>query len=351
MDLNNEGGRSLAEEATVVERVIPLSSPQEWKQALSGIPHSFFHTWEHSYAMHLTHKLPAFLYCAEADGVRVVCPFIERPIGPYADIATPYGFSGFTGNGVIPGMPMRWREFAAQRGYITTYIILHPLFFRDSYAPPDETYPLKTVYVIDSALDIGELWRRCSESRRRTLRRWQAGDFAVVTDRHVLSEFFLANYREFFRRKQATSAYDFSPFTMRFLLSLSDVIAIGVAKGRNLEAVHLSVCTPYAAEYLFNVSLPGAQYHSAGLIWEALAEIQRRGIQFLNLGGGLLDHDNLEEFKRRFGANRYDLKALKQVFAPERYAELCARCGASSEARDGYFPAYRTSTGENAPHV
>jgi hypothetical protein len=81
-----------------MQRAIPLDSPLEWKQALSGIPHSFFHTWEHSYAMHLTHRLPAYLYCAESEGVRVVCPFIERPIGEYVDIATPYGFSGFAGH-------------------------------------------------------------------------------------------------------------------------------------------------------------------------------------------------------------------------------------------------------------
>src|ERR1700733_12014806 len=113
------GSQSHAERAATVQRAIPLDSPLEWKQALSGIPHSFFHTWEHSYAMYLTHKLPAFLYCFEADEVRIVCPFIERPFGKYVDIATPYGFSGFAGNGEFPDFPSYWEEFVQSRGYVS----------------------------------------------------------------------------------------------------------------------------------------------------------------------------------------------------------------------------------------
>lgn len=305
VQMEARSGRNLTMQNTLVERAIPLSSPQEWRQALTGIPHSFFHTWEHSYAMHLTHHQPAYLYCLESNGVRIVCPFYERPFDEYIDIATPLGFSGFTGNGSIPELPKRWREFALRRGYICAFVNQHPLFSHDFLFLPKDTYPLKTIHIFKTSLGIEKLWLNCSEARRRALRRWQEKCSANVVDRDSISKFLLANYRDFFRRKHAASAYNYTPETIQFLLSLDHIVLTGAVKGNALEAVHMSAYTPYVAEYLFNVSLPGLQHHSAGLIWQALTDVQRRSIPFLNLGGGLADRDSMDEFKRRFGAKRY----------------------------------------------
>src|SRR6185437_9001310 len=114
----------LFSDSTPLQRAIPLESPLEWKQALACIPHSFFHTWEHSYAMYLTHKLPSYLYCFEHGGVRIICPFIVRPFRGYVDIATPYGFSGFAGNADYPDLPLYWNEFVRSRGYISAFVTL-----------------------------------------------------------------------------------------------------------------------------------------------------------------------------------------------------------------------------------
>jgi hypothetical protein len=324
-----------------MQRAIPLDSPLEWKQALSGIPHSFFHTWEHSYAMHLTHRLPAYLYCAESEGVRVVCPFIERPIGEYVDIATPYGFSGFAGNGDIPGLPPYWEQFVHSRGYVSAFIALHPLFFRSGYTRAEETHELKSLYFLDLSLEAEELLRRCSEKRRLFIRKWEKKGIAIVTDRRQLTRFALDNYQGFFGRKRAGPSYNIRPVTIQFLLSLENVLTIGAVREGRIEAFHLSSYTPYAAESFFYFDMPGAESRCISLIWEAAKRLGDIGIGAFSLGGGLEDGDAIDEFKRRFGAERRPLRALKQVIQPETYARLCAGVGVDPDDRKGYFPAYR----------
>lgn len=245
----------MAEKATVSQRAIPLSSPLEWKQALTGIPHSFFHTWEHSYAMHLTHKQPAFLYCLESEGVRIVCPFIERPFGEYVDIATPYGFSGFAGNGVLPALPELWREFTAARGYVSIFLNLHPLFCRREYADPATLFEQKELYVFDAAASLETLFENFDRSRRREIRQWKA-QATLHTDRDELKSFVLAHYRDFFRRKDATAAYDFSLQTMEFLLEQENLQLLGAGTADRLEAVNVFVVTDDCAEGLFHFTLP-----------------------------------------------------------------------------------------------
>ena len=52
--------------------------------------------------------------------------------------------------------------------------------------------------------------------------------------------------------------------------------------------------------------------------------------------------DGIAEFKERFGARRLPLGALKQVYRPTVYADLCRDAGVLDPAdRTGYFPAYR----------
>lgn len=329
-------------DAAPQQRIIPLESALAWKQALSGIPHSFFHSWEHCYAMYLTHKLPAFLYCFERGDTRVVCPFIERPFGEYTDIATPYGYAGFAGNSEVPDLPRYWKEFVRTRAYVSSFLTLHPLFFRSSYTTAKETHDLKSLYVLDTASHDTEFLSRCTKSRRQDIRKWQAGRVRLVTDRQQLTHFVLDHYREFFRRKNAGPSYDFSSATLRFILGLDNIVAIGAAQNDQIAAVHVTAFTAHAAEYLFYFGLRGSEGHSSGLIWEATRLLHDFGIRRFNLGGGLVDGDALDSFKRRFGGERYRLRVVKEVIRPEVYSELCRSVDANPQSRQGYFPCYRS---------
>lgn len=324
------------------QRAIPLESPLEWKQALSSIPHSFFHTWEHSYAMYLTHKLPAYLYCFEHAGVRIICPFIERPFQGYIDIATPYGFSGFAGNADYPDLPLYWNEFVRSRGYVSAFLTLHPLFCRSGYTRMEETHELKSLYILDTMLESHMLLSKCTKSRRQDIQKWQTGVLSLVNDKALIARFVLDNYRDFFRRKKASFSYDFSPATIQFILDLDSVFAVGAACKGEIKAVHITVFTSYAAEYLFYFCVPGAERNSSGLIWEAASFLRIHGIKAFNLGGGLVNGDALDDFKRRFGGKRHSLRVLKQAVRPDIYDELCWDSELDPRVDRDYFPAYRS---------
>ena len=72
----------------------------------------------------------------------------------------------------------------------------------------------------------------------------------------------------------------------------------------------------------------------------------------LNLGGGVREADGVAEFKRRFGAWTLPLRSLEQVYDPlAAYDRFCRSKAVSPSDRAGYFPAFRQSMREEAPHV
>ena len=62
-------------------------------------------------------------------------------------------------------------------------------------------------------------------------------------------------------------------------------------------------------------------------------------VRSLNLGGGIKTGDCLDDFKRRFGGSSVTGQALKIVFSPECYRDLCMRYNVES-CGTGYFPPY-----------
>lgn len=290
--------------------------------------------------MYLTTGQPTFLYCAETPDVRVVCPFVERSFGDYVDIATPYGFSGFAGNGALPNLGEIWNRFARKRGYISGFISLHPLFARPEDLPPATIYKQKALFILDLTQGLSKLLDDCSRTRRKELRHWES-TAVLFTDREELTSFALNYYQEFYRSRKATPVYDLNPKTLDFLLGLENVVILGVGTRERLEAVTISGLTPDAAEAIFTFSIPDVKGHGAGLIWKMAEDLQRRGIPYLNLGGGLVPHDSLAFFKSRFGADQPLLHVVKEVYEPDTYSKLCRCAGVDPEDRSGYFPSYR----------
>jgi hypothetical protein len=99
------------------QELISLNDAAGWRNALAGLPHAFAHTWEYvsAWAQTLRSSETVWLYVAEQAGWRRVCPLAERDWRGQRDIVTPYGFSGFTGN----GMPHDGRAGWLPRGAIS----------------------------------------------------------------------------------------------------------------------------------------------------------------------------------------------------------------------------------------
>lgn len=322
----------------VKQECIPLESPSEWKEALKGIKHSFGQTWENCYAMHLTTGFKTYLYCFESENVRIVCPFAEREYDGYIDILKPFGFSGFVANGDSPEFSHYWKEFVRQKGYICGYLGLDPISDYSTHFDPDEIFQYDTIHVLDLTLSLDELWANLSRTRKRQLRDWGniRSNFAV--EKSTLTDFFLANYIDFFRRKDAASSYFFSRDTLSFLFSLDNVLIVGAPNPEKVETVMVFTYTADVGEALFEVSLPESGKHTAALIWYGVNYLKSLNIPLINLGGG---NGGIAEFKRKFGTREVALRCVKQVYEPEIYEKLCRRANADPNDMTGYFPAYR----------
>ncbi len=322
--------------------LIPLSSPDLWKEALQDIPHAFGHTWENCYAMHLSTGLPTYLYQFKHGDAKVICPISERSFMGKIDIVTPYGFSGFTGNNNIYEFPLYWKKFAKERGYVCGYIGLNPLLIHSSYIDSESIHKHNILYFINLQYSVVELYKKLSNNRKRQLKNFHTIHDSITTDKTILIDFFLSNYHDFFAQRKASMIYNFSFETLSYLAGLDNVIAIGVFQNDQVEAVSLFAYTDYVGEYLFNVSLPQGQKYTVPLIWHAIHQLKALNIPFLNLGGGVSENDSIAQFKERFGAEKLDLTALKQVYNPADYEMLCKKRLQNVEYKSGYFPAYRS---------
>ena len=331
---------------TARERFIPLEAKGEWEEALASVPHAFAHTWGSCHAMHLTTGWPTFLYTWQKGSSRAVCAIAERSSGGYADVVTPYGFGGIVGEQVGPDMLDDWQKSALKRNYVCGYLGLNaelmPAACRES---PDYSED-NDVFILELDRGAAALHDALSRNRRRQLQAFRDGPARLVEDRDRLTAFFRHWVEDFLRSRGATSTYRFTDATWDALLSLDNVIIIGVeGPDGEIAAVCVFAFTPYCAEALFNISGPGGYAYAAPLIWAGAMRLIQYGVPRLNTGGGVRRGDGIALFKERFGAKRLPFGALKQVYRPDIYASLARRVGKDQSDRSGYFPAYHSPTG------
>lgn len=334
----------------MIQTLIPLDSPDEWSRALDGIPHSFTHTWNHCYAMHLTTGYPTYLYAVRRGDTRIVCPIAERPAGKYTEAVTPWGFSGFTGNGEIHGFTAIWQAFLRSRGYITAFITLNPLFQHQGYSDPQLTREYNTLHFVDLTRSKEEIFDSFSRMRKRALRKWSESDMRTVRDRDVLASFFLEHYEAFFREHGFPKAHLFSRPSLAHLISLREVYLVGAGTREGLQGVLFGWYSAYSAECIFSVRRPNGPPTLGGLYWAAAKHYKSLGIPNMNLGGELDLHEGIANFKRHFGTYTLPLSAQRQVIRPDIFQELCQQAGCAAES-EGYFPPYQKELAGGALHV
>ena len=317
---------------------IPLADPDRWQAALAGLPHAFGHTWGSCHAMQLTSGLDTALHVLEDGARRVAVPLAVRHRAGHPDVLTPYGFSGFAASGPWADLAERWAEHARAQGWVCGYLGLHPAF-DEVLRAPDDAPAVSTAYLLDLTLPEDALFARLSTNRRRQLRAWERGAATLVTDRAVLAEFVGRHLAAFLDERRAARVAYLSPATLAALFALPAVTLLGAAVDGRLEAVSAFAHAPYIGEYLFNVSLAEGRRHSAPLVWQGARHLRALGVPMLNLGGPIRPGDGVGDFKARFGARAVPLRALRQVYDPERFAALCRAAGVDPAA-DGFFPPY-----------
>jgi hypothetical protein len=321
--------------------LIPLSDGARWTAALADVPHGHAHTHGFCRAVQITSDAPTHLYRWERDDARVVCALAERGPSGQVDVTTPYGFGGFAMSGDCTGFAAAWHEFAREQGWVCGYIALNPAFADPVGFASNEVVVHNRLYLLDLSQSRQDLWRRLSQNRRRQLRDFEALAPGLEIDRRTLARFLVAELPSFFARRGAGAATDFRAETVAAIAALDDVLLVGAGE-TELESVAAFGYTAYAGDYLFGISRPGGERHSAHLVWWGIERLRELGVPLLNLGGGVREGDDVAEFKRRFGAVERPLASLRQVYRADVYERLCADAGVSP-ARSGWFPPYRAA--------
>jgi hypothetical protein len=279
-----------------------------------------------------------------------VCAISERGAPGPIDVVTPYGFGGFVGTGPGPRFLDDWRAFARERNYVCGFLGLNPVLGLDGCRASTDYVEHQDVYVLDLDLGAHTLWNALSRNRRREIQAFPPAGERLVHDRVRLMAYFESNIGTFLREKGAGGTYSFTAETWRALLEHDDLVLLGVeGPGGDVTAACLFAYTAHCAEAMFTISSPLGPSHAAVLMWAGAAKLAERGIPRLNMGGGVRRDDGVAVFKQRFGARRVGLGALRQVYRPETFAELCRQAGVQAHDRSAYFPPYRAPGAQVVP--
>ncbi len=304
-------------------RLVPVTDPDAWTAAIADLPHAIAHTAAYNAPLG-----DVVLFVAEHSNGRAVCPLARRTRGDAVDVYTPYGFSGFVGDGDLDGLTEAFVARGRAEGWVAAYAMLHPAL------APFEAAPLTESFVLSLE---GDFLARMSSRRRSQLRN---GDLEIVDDPEENAARFLALYPHHAERVGASAVYRFAPDTLAAWCGHEDALLVG-ARGPTgaIDAVALfgrGAC----AEYMLLARTPDAAPLAAGLLYAGFLRLKALGHDTVNLGGGIRGDDGVAEFKRRFGAARVPVQAVRTVFDPARYAALCAEARVDPAAT-GFFPAYR----------
>ena len=325
-----------------LEKIVPLTSKDEWYQALKGLKFAFAHTWGNCQTMFLKNGLATYLYIFETGADKIVCPFSERKFDDTVDIFTPYGYSGFIESNFIPNFSDHWNNFTKSRGYVCGYFALNPILSHPAYFSKDKFSKTTSVYILDLTLPEDKLYQNITTNGKRKLKNWNKTNSSIVTDKNILKDYFLELFPLTMKRVDATDLYNYSEEALSFLMDQNNCLLIGAEQKGKIEAISLFVYTPYVADYFFNASLVEGRFHSARLIWEAALRLKLKNIPFLNLGGTESAGDGLSRFKEMFGGKKYVFQYLKQIYDKGKYIELCKNNGVDPNLSYNYFPSYRS---------
>lgn len=308
----------------------------------------FFRSREFLEAEGTTHTLRIEM----GDG-ELLAPLIVREIegaGLY-DAVSPYSYPGLVRGGGSPGHARLSNSGEAPPGMPRTPAQLDPLaidfsgtglvsvFVRHTLDEPPllGTTARNVVQIADP-----ELAPKSRPSDRRQIRRnLEAGyELELVPGPETSAAQragFLEAYEQTMRRTDAAPHYFFGPdYFERLFAAAGTWLALAHAPGGELAAASLAVVSDGYLHYYLSGSTDSHLRDSP--MKNVVARLIEHGAELglpLNLGGGIVNGDALEEFKRGFANREQAWRTSEIVCDRAAYERLSAGRGG------GYFPAYR----------
>jgi hypothetical protein len=288
----------------------------------------FFRSPEFLEAEGVTHTLRI-----EGAAGRLLAPLIVREVENTGkrDAISPYGYPGFASTGSVSLDP-------ASIDWSATGLV--SIFIRHALGPSPltGTSERNVVQIADP-----ELPPKSRPSDRRQVRRNLEAGYAleIVPGPETTPDqraSFLDVYEQTMRRTGAAQHYFFAAeYFERILAAGRTWLALAAGPDGDLAAASIAAVSDGYLHYYLSGSAD-SHLRSAPMknVVTRLVEQATELDLPLNLGGGIVPGDALEEFKRGF-ANRQQAWLTSELICDDRvYAELSV-----DRPRDGFFPAYR----------
>lgn len=325
---------------------VELKSRSEWMNSLQGIRSSPFHSWSYCSAMSISSGLPISLHVFEENNKKCVIPLCTREKKKgFFDLVSPYGFGGWAGHdGMLSSKYLKqvfW-DFCVSNGYVTAYIMQHPLFPLNRRVWKDQIQENHNLHILDLALEQDRLWTRLRKGHRYDLKKVEREKSSqMVTDPDELIPALKRLYSKTLERVNASSVYNFSDDALKKIIDSQNSLLIGWKDKLGIQAVSLFLISNSGniGEYFLNASTITGRKYSKSLLWNAVGLLKKSGVRFFNLGGGVKPGDSLDEFKKGFGGNIMPTQTLKIIFSIEKYRELC-NLYCHPKGMTNYFPPY-----------
>ena len=317
--------------------VIELDDRERWKVAhrQGGLPSQ---SWEYAWGLSASGMKPK-LAVVDAEGARMLLPFVERAWQDSIDVATILGASGASVSPSSVAPLELWREFVTGCSWVSGYIQLAANFDIELLRNSTELVANNTTFLL--SLAYGDIVPRVSRTIRRKIKAACEEGSTLVDDLDILRGHVPRLYAEAMDRVGAAPHYRFSTETLdRWLLDPAALV-LGAQVGDEIEAVYVFRTAGDVAEAHITGSTAQGRRLVPWLIWQGVQRLQRRGIRSLDLGATPRTGDGLYQFKEKFRGEPKAIHALHQIYDRRRYDELTRIAGVTGPSR--WFPAYRAS--------
>ena len=309
---------------------------EKWNSLINNILVSVYMTWEYCNIFKEKYSNEInLLKISNKNSSLIVCYTSRSKIIIQKDIYSIYGFGGLMFLGDKKDDLLNELKLYLKSKFVTTsFLLIHPKDYNESFA---ENH--RTTYVIDLNFELDELWKKLHSNHKYEINRFKKlNEYKISFDKSELFNDFKILYKETITRVSASSVYDFSDEELYNLFMSPLSFVSGVIFENKIQCIVMFLNNQEWSEYFINASSEIGRLASRLLIWETIIKLKEFGVKFLNLGGGVTEGDQLENFKRRFGGQAQSSGIYKSIINQSQYNSLCEQF--KVDLSSNYFPVY-----------
>jgi hypothetical protein len=297
----------------------------------------------------------------EDDNIQIFWPHLIRNLGKidqfsssYYDLTTPYGYGGPLYNVLDRSQIQKslkkfsnlYFSYALSKQYVCEFIRFHPLLdnWNNLQKIININY-LNDIVVVDLSQSLNEIKNNMNKGHKYNINKTLHSNCKIEIlekpDNENVDKF-LELYSSTMKRNNASKKYFFTKKFIKNHFDFLNSILIQIKKDNDIIA---STIFLYGDKYS-HYHLSGRAENYKGLypndliIWEAIKWSKNKGFDYLNLGGGIKQNDDLFKFKKGFSKIVKNNYIGNKLYRLEKYKELSKTFG-TDDKENNFFPAYR----------